>query len=961
MRFSRRQNFLILLGIVSLSLVVIITVYNIKTPKRFEGKAETILPTTSYVDFRQLVVIYRQDLGGNRLSNEQVQKIKNGLKFAKLFKWRNSYATFNTDLYFLVLDKAPPPTHCQEFWRPLEDDLRSYLLVTYGDENYWNNIFDGIHFTGAGVSCAVGGGGSILGTARVSTGIGRGEAVGRAESGGDLEIDTDAAWYYLIENYRTLDCRWGGPVTDSLHHPHPHEFYQFPGFGCDAHQTSYQSLINAANDWDWDAKTFRASAENGGFINFFRFHLSDFSNALRTAPDQDGDGLPDGQLVSIPPNERVAILERDEQPPVTETEFGSNPRCFDNDQDGYSDLEEFTAGIFTASETQAPVWLSCTGQANVSRVLDHPLYPGFKPSVKKGSPSLDESDIANGGDEFWTLIYDGYFYNEARDENEQPPDFSQKTYAAWDRENFYLAVKTSRPGSLIWLDLDGSGENGYWVGMDSYRLKINRYETEGKVWLYEPGPERMVSGASFVNFGQDGDWVTKIKIPKNLGVGHGFFGENPVGGLTLAPGRILGLRLKVENPGSLRGGLTRLFEEHTFGQLVLEEKGQAPAAPAILETNTEAAPNGLVVRWRTSQPAETVVKYGRTMGLKSIVNKNEGLTTSHEVTLPNLVDGETVFWRAINRPYDGWVYLGPLQATTFSYPPFIVGENLALDRPALSNLDGETGEAVDGIKNNEDGNGWVPIRLNQQMRVGDFWQVDLLGEYLIEGIRVYRDNYQDPNVNPYYHNIPKQFTIYVSSSEEFSQETLVARETNFFVPSPEENSKVYRFTPLRARFVRFVADSNEDWVRLHEFEVLAADQEADLGRISGQIYLEGRQNHAGVKIDLNGRKSETAADGSFSFRVSQGAYTISAWYPGYLGGTREVLVEAGSEILLPKLTLPGGDVTQDKKINIFDLVRIGINYGTNDQTADINGSGWVDIFDLVLVGKNYGTGGVVSW
>jgi YD repeat-containing protein len=55
-------------------------------------------------------------------------------------------------------------------------------------------------------------------------------------------------------------------------------------------------------------------------------------------------------------------------------------------------------------------------------------------------------------------------------------------------------------------------------------------------------------------------------------------------------------------------------------------------------------------------------------------------------------------------------------------------------------------------------------------------------------------------------------------------------------------------------------------------------------------------------------------------------------------------------------TIPG-DANCNCRVDIFDLVLVGVNYGEappDDARADLNGDGKVNIFDLVLVGKNYG-------
>ena len=81
-----------------------------------------------------------------------------------------------------------------------------------------------------------------------------------------------------------------------------------------------------------------------------------------------------------------------------------------------------------------------------------------------------------------------------------------------------------------------------------------------------------------------------------------------------------------------------------------------------------------------------------------------------------------------------------------------------------------------------------------------------------------------------------------------------------------------------------------------------------------------------------------------------------AVYRGYLIG-----VQSFPKGNLGTITLPGGDISGDNVVDIFDIAYIGSHYGDNDRLVDINGDGTVSIFDLVIAASNYGKRGPVNW
>lgn len=179
--------------------------------------------------------------------------------------------------------------------------------------------------------------------------------------------------------------------------------------------------------------------------------------------------------------------------------------------------------------------------------------------------------------------------------------------------------------------------------------------------------------------------------------------------------------------------------------------------------------------------------------------------------------------------------------------------------------------------------------------------------------------------------------------------------------------------------------------------------------IAGQVLLQGRTDHGGVRLLHNGQElATTGADGHFGFAspVAVGqSLVLRAEKVGYLYAQRTVAVTAPGTLTLPTVTLPGGDILgpavqvtkpgscpephqltiagpPDGNVNIFDLTFVAARYerrgppnaspdwqptpdgchpGYMAYRADINEDGVVDIRDVVLVGANFGKQAPVPW
>jgi hypothetical protein len=106
------------------------------------------------------------------------------------------------------------------------------------------------------------------------------------------------------------------------------------------------------------------------------------------------------------------------------------------------------------------------------------------------------------------------------------------------------------------------------------------------------------------------------------------------------------------------------------------------------------------------------------------------------------------------------------------------------------------------------------------------------------------------------------------------------------------------------------------------------------------------------------------ADGTFSFTTSTapGTYTMAATASGFLSaqGSVEILAEGTST--KPVISLLAGDIDNNKVIDQFDALTIGMSYNTAaPAAADLNADGVINVLDLELLARNYRKTGPQTW
>jgi hypothetical protein len=131
------------------------------------------------------------------------------------------------------------------------------------------------------------------------------------------------------------------------------------------------------------------------------------------------------------------------------------------------------------------------------------------------------------------------------------------------------------------------------------------------------------------------------------------------------------------------------------------------------------------------------------------------------------------------------------------------------------------------------------------------------------------------------------------------------------------------------------------------------------GIVVGRILLQGRNDHHGAHVLVNGYGAATDEDGSFHVDgVPAGTHELCAQMSGYLQYSLPGLaVYEGRLATVPDVLLQAGDINGDDVVNLFDLVAVSISCGAQAPvgiTEDVDGDGEVSLLDLVLVSANYG-------
>lgn len=183
---------------------------------------------------------------------------------------------------------------------------------------------------------------------------------------------------------------------------------------------------------------------------------------------------------------------------------------------------------------------------------------------------------------------------------------------------------------------------------------------------------------------------------------------------------------------------------------------------------------------------------------------------------------------------------------------------------------------------------------------------------------------------------------------------------------PDAADPLVEITPTSAQ----VLEEVEAVVEVESTEqVKVADEvpvvvEAVVARILGQV-----ESRARVSVTLTtpgGQIISQAADegGVFQFEVMEpGEYRLVASAPGSLSRQMVFTLAAGQQLDLPLTRLSAGDLNQDSRIDLNDIMLVAANYNGPAllAAADLNGDSWIDIRDLTIIGTKFGAIGPLPW
>jgi uncharacterized repeat protein (TIGR01451 family) len=456
-----------------------------------------------------LIVIYTSGM-----SSQQVQDAKAAIEMGREFYWRNSLAQLHLNLVYLEIPTKPPDV--TRSMAPIEAGLRQQGIA----DNQYSGVFatEGEPYDGHGLDGCYGGFVLLGQTAGAYCPI-----------FGSFFGTPHLEWVFVHEFQHALDgIIAGGSGFQDFIGGHPY------GGDYSYNMSLYPGGIDYGAHYDWEAGTLR----------LFQ-HYADLKapwNRPVTFIDSDGDGLPDD----------------DTRFPCDERRLGTNPFNHDTDGDGLDDLAEYTQGVFRGTDPLNP---DTDGDGLRDGADPLPLYIA-SPYLKRTSAPIVIDGSLNEPD--WQLLTEGV----RQTGDQQSRNVQAKLYATWDDQALYIAVQMTELAAQLDLQIDGSGTNGPWIGLDFFYLRADLVNKQLMTRQYiqsragEFGPEvwgpadlvpEVVPGSRVAVLKAGPWWTVEIKVPSSIGYGYGAeireAGMAAKTGLTLEGGQTIGIDVRLDRFG----------------------------------------------------------------------------------------------------------------------------------------------------------------------------------------------------------------------------------------------------------------------------------------------------------------------------------------------------------------------------------------------------------------------------
>ncbi|MBD3290068.1 hypothetical protein GF337_14775 [candidate division KSB1 bacterium] len=346
--------------------------------------------------------------------------MKNGIKLAREFFWRNSFAKINLNIEFLEIP---------DFKSILFFEKNGSMIPEYVQQDLNNADIDKSQYGIVILIYPPPIGGGNYGISQESAGTGFAYVNYPVSRDAIYPGASDSVNYHFVFPYvhtlqQGLDvfCYKKSGISSMWNGDQPIEYAQMAGS-----KFSYQAeILRNFNDY---------------------LQIKEPWGEIREAVDFDGDQLPD----------------KDPRLPFDELRFGSDSTSADSDGDGHSDFDEFISGIYRGSD---PNNSDSDDDSTIDGDDRFPLNKIFH-EVNRLIPDF-EGELDNFYLVSTDLDFSTYYFAGG-------DSLSVKFYTSWDDRYLYISTIVNAPVELH-LDLDLNND-GWWNGRDNLRIVADPFSS----------------------------------------------------------------------------------------------------------------------------------------------------------------------------------------------------------------------------------------------------------------------------------------------------------------------------------------------------------------------------------------------------------------------------------------------------------------------------------------------------